>query len=241
MGNENGEWILHGIKGNDPRCIHTPGQLLGLIEEVGFLPLFSCGIPGASVEERTVADWWWSGNEKRDPWEWRRLIAASGKAAYGKFFDRKVGFISLSWLPAFINVRRDGYDFEGYWEDGKATSRAKNIMQLFETHDELFSYEIKRMAGFGKNGEKNFEGSVTELMMKTFLTVKDFRMRLNRQGIPYGWHIAVYSTPEYIWGEELVNAAETEKPEDSARRILLYLKKMYPYAQEKQLRKLIGM
>lgn len=45
------------------------GMLMG--NESGFLPLFKNGIPGFSLEERTVPDYWWSGDEERDPWEWR--------------------------------------------------------------------------------------------------------------------------------------------------------------------------
>lgn len=230
---------MHGLRPDDPGCIHTPEQLLRVINEVGFLPLFANGIPGFSVEERTVPDYWWTGNEKRDPWEWRRLIAASGKAAYGKFYDKKAGFVSLEWLPRFINLRRDGYDFEGYWEDGKANRREQNIMRLFDTRDELFSFEMKKLAGFGKNGEKNFEGTVTELMMRTFLAVKDFRPRLNKQGAPYGWHIAVYTTPEKLWGEATVNAAGDELPEESAKQILIHLRKLCPYVPENLLVKMI--
>lgn len=239
MDSNTNEWILHGLRPDDPRCIHSPEQLQHVIDEKGFLPLFANEVPGFSVEEMTVPDFWWNGNERRDPWEWRRLIAAGGQAAYGKFFNKKAGFVALEWLPRFINLRREGYDFEGYWEDGKANRRAQNIMKLFDTHDELFSFEIKKLAGFGKGGDKNFEGTVTDLMMQTFLTVRDFRPRLNKHGFPYGWHIAVYSTPEKIWGADMVNAAENESPEESQIRILHHLQKQFPYAPDNCIRKLI--
>ena len=32
---------------------------------------------------------------ERDPWAWRQILAQRGHVAYGKFFDRKAGFISL--------------------------------------------------------------------------------------------------------------------------------------------------
>ena len=51
------------------------------INEIGFLPLFKNEIPGFSVEERTVPHYWWSGDQERDPWEWREIIARSGKVA----------------------------------------------------------------------------------------------------------------------------------------------------------------
>ena len=117
MGNENGVWIMHGLSASDPNCIHSAEELIRYIDEVGFLPLFKNEIPGFSVEEHTEAAYWWSGDEARDPWEWRRLIARSGRLAYGKFFDRKAGFISREWLPYFVNHRRDGYDFDALWDD----------------------------------------------------------------------------------------------------------------------------
>ena len=49
MGNENGEWIMHGIGEGDPHRIKTADELVAYINEVGFLPLFANAIPGFSV------------------------------------------------------------------------------------------------------------------------------------------------------------------------------------------------
>ena len=136
MGNESGDWIMHGISGTDPLCIHTPEELIQTVDAIGFLPLFRNSVPGFSVEERTQAAGWWTGDERADPWEWRRVLADSGKVAYGKFFDRKAGFVSLEWLPDFINWRRNGYDFDALWEDEKASYRQKKIMDLFANGEE---------------------------------------------------------------------------------------------------------
>ena len=64
---------------------------------------------------------------EQDPWKWREIIAHTGEVAYGKFFNRKAGFVSLEWFPAFANYRRDGYDFDARWEDELASHRAKKI------------------------------------------------------------------------------------------------------------------
>ena len=239
MNSENGEWIVRGVDESDPRCLRTPEQLLSLVNEIGFLPLFKNDVPGFSAEERTVPAAWWTGDERNDPWEWRRIIADSGKAAYGKFFDRKAGFISLDWLPIFANWRRDGYDFDSLWEDDKAPFRQKKIMDLFRDGGEMYSFDVKRKAGFGKGGEKNYEGVITDLMMRTYLVVRDFRCRLNRQGAPYGWHVAVYATPETIWGYDFVTSAYREKPEESAAKVLSRVRQYFPDAGEKQLRKIL--
>ena len=239
MGNENGEWIMRGVSESSPACLRTPGQLIDLIDEIGFLPLFRNGVPGFSVEERTVPRHWWTGDEACDPWEWRRILADSGKVAYGKFFDRKAGFISLKWLPDFANARRDGYDFDALWEDEKAPFRQKKIMDLFANGEEMYSFDVKRKAGFGGDGEKNFEGVITDLMMRTYLVIRDFRCRLNKQGMPYGWHVAVYTTPEAIWGGDLMTSAYHKKPEESRQAMEDRLEICFPEASAASIRKIL--
>lgn len=239
MAYEQGEWIMRGVRENDPYHIKTVQELVEYVKEIGFLPLFRNDIPGFSVEERTVPYHWWSDDPKRDPWLWREIIADSGEVAYGKFFDKKAGFVSLEWLPYFANVRRDGYDFDALWDDEKANIREKKIMDVFSDGEERYSFELKQLAGFGKGGEKNFEGTVTALQMKTYLVLRAFRQRRNKAGEPYGWPIAVYTTPENRWGYELVSSAYSEDPEVSRERIFTHLKEVYPIITDKQLKKLI--
>lgn len=243
MANESGTWIMHGVSEDDPKCIHTAEEAVTYIKEVGFLPLFKNDIPGFSIEERTVPEYWWSGDTRRDPWEWRKTIVRSGQVAYGKFFDRKAGFISREWFPYFANFRRDGYDFDALWDDEKASMRQKKIMDLFAEGNEdaeLYSFEVKQNAGFGKDGEKNFEGTVTDLEMKMYLCMRDFRQRKNKKGEDYGWAIAVYSTPEHLWGYDYVTSAYREEPAESWNRIVERMKAVYPDVAEAQIRRMAG-
>ena len=50
----NGQWVLKGIDWDDDGCLHSADELAELIEDIGFLPLFECQIPGLSVEEHTM-------------------------------------------------------------------------------------------------------------------------------------------------------------------------------------------
>ncbi len=243
MGNESGTWIMYGVDWDDPECLHSVDEAIDYINEVGFLPLFKNDIPGFSLEERTVPEYWWSGDVEVDPWAWRELIARSGKAAYGKFFDKKAGFISTEWLPYFVNYRRDGYDFDALYEDGKASARQKKIMELFSEElmdEEYFSNEIKKKAGFGKDGAKGFEGTLTSLQTQMYLCVRDFRQRKNKKGEFYGWPIAVYATPEHMWGFDYVRSKYSETPEESAEKIAEHIREVYPIATAAQIKKVIG-
>ena len=241
MANESGSWIMYGVSETDPNCIHSVEEAIEYIEAVGFLPLFKNSVPGFSLEERTVPVHWWCGDPAVDPWEWREQIARSGRVAYGKFFDQKAGFISVKWLPYFVNWRRDGYDFDALWDDEKASRRAKKIMDLFEADNtELFSYEVKQQAGFSKDGEKNFDGTVTRLMMQTYLCIRDFRQKVSKKGKSYGMDVAIYCKPEHLWGYEAVTSAYREDPEASRERIFAHMRETYPDADEKSINKIIG-
>ena len=83
--------------------------------------------------------------------------------------------------PHFANWRRDGYDFDSRWDEELASIRCKRVMDQFENRPELFSFELKRLAGFGKEGEKNFDGTVTDLQMQSYLLIRDFRRRINKK------------------------------------------------------------
>ena len=241
----NGEWIMMGCSPDDPDCIHNTKQLKRLICRVGFLPLFSNTIPGFSVEERTVPYHWWTDDPEKDPWAWRQILARDPELAYGKFFDKKAGFIAREWFPALANYRRDGYDFDALCDDGLAPYRNIKLMEAFEPDEhmnslEMLSFEAKQKAGFGKEGLKNFEGVLTQLQMQTYLIMSDFRQKINRKGQSYGWHIAALETPETKWGYDFVAGGYKEMPEESWERISGRLKEFFPSADDKAIRKVLG-
>ncbi len=241
---------MRGMAWDDPYRIRTWQELVQWINEVGFLPLFANGVPDFSVEEHVSPGFWWTGDREQDPWEWREIIAASHEVAYGKFFDQKAGFISLAWLPCFANFRRNGYDFDARWEDGRASAREKKIMDFFLAEDtkgnslfmnqQVLSTDLKRMAGFGKEGEKNFPGIVTQLQMETYLVISEFRRRRNRRGIAYGMPVSILLPPESIWGYDAVTAAYSEEPRASWKRIFDRVRELYPHADAKEILRLIG-
>ena len=234
-----GVWYMKGCRRNDPGCLHSPEDLRALVRKIGFLPLFSNAVPGFSVEEHTPANDWWT-DGPGDPWAWRQVLAPEEDIAYGKFFDKKAGFVSREWFPVFANYRRDGYDYEGLYEDGKMKSRNRQIMEAFEPDEqmrglELLTCDLKKKAAVSKG----FEGGVTELQMQTFIIVSAFRQRINRQGAAYGWHVGVLMTPETKWGYDEVNQP-ARSPAACRDKIFDQVRKFFPEADEKALRKVIG-
>ena len=242
-------WIMKGLAWNDPWRIRTPGELVDWINQVGFLPLFANEVPGFSAEEHVSPDFWWTGDREQDPWEWREIIAAGHEVAYGKFFDGRAGFISLEWLPCFANWRRDGYDFDGRWQSGAANRREKAVMEHFmdvESDDEpaftgasILSTDLKRLAGFGKGGEKNYPGILTGLQMQLYLVISSFRRRRNRAGEAYGMAVSELMAPETLWGYDRLTAAYGEAPITSWQRVFDRVKTQFP-AADADITRLIG-
>lgn len=234
-----GKWMLEGVKRNDPSRIRSSRELSELIDELGFLPLFKNSIPGFSVEERTLSEAWWSGRPEEDPWEWREVIAGEGRIAYGKLFCNRAGFISREWYPYFAVLRRDGYDFDSRYEDGLASRKHKNIIDLLELTGPVPSYELKKGAGFHKDGEKGFEGAITALQMQTYILVSSFHRRRNRQNEEYGWSVADYCLSEQYFGEAHVRSAYDIGPTEALDRIIRKLKMHFSLINDKDAQKLI--
>ncbi len=240
-----GVFYMKGCSLRDPRRLVTAEDLVQRVREQGFLPLFSNSIEGFSVEEQTTPGAWWDGNPDHDPWEWRQVLASHPDIAYGKFFDKKAGFISKDWFPVFANYRRNGYDFDALYEDGFASYRAKKVMEAFAPDDQmqgrsLMGYEIREEAGFGKGGEKGFEGVMTQLQMQMYLLMGDFQQKRNKKGQAYGWHIAVMETPETKWGYDFVTSGYTADPEESWKLIMDQIQAYYPKAKDTDIRKMLG-
>ena len=244
------EWSMKGLDWDNPLRLRSAAELTNWVREIGFLPFFANEVPGFSAEEHTAAGAWWTGNRAEDPWEWREDVASGHAVAYGKFFDGRAGFIAPEWLPCFANARRNGWDFDGKWQNGDASQREKAIMEHFvdpESADEpaftgaaLLSTDLKSRAGFGKGGAKNYPGVLTGLQMQLYLVIGGFRRRINKRGAEFGMSVSVIMAPESIWGYELMSAAYDEPPARSWERIFEHTRAMYPDADEKSIVKLIG-
>ncbi len=234
-----GRWIMEGLDRNDSSRIKTTLELTEYIDDLGFLPLFKNTIKGFSVEEMTAAEGWFGGIPDEDPWQWREIIAAEGHLAYGKLFANRAGFLSREWYPIFATYRRNGYDFDSRYEDGLASYRAKRIMDVLEQADFLPSNEIKKMAGFGKGGEKGFEGVMTALQMQTYITVHSFRRRKNKKNEEYGWPVADFSISERVFGYDHVRSAYNLSQTEAKKRIIDRIKEKFPSASDTEIERVI--
>ena len=92
---------------------------------------------------------------------------------------------------------------------------------------------MKKQAGFGKDGEKGFDGSITNLMMQIYLCNCDFKKRVNKRGIEYGWDVAVYSSIEHIYGYDYVTSCYKDNPQDSWKQLV---QELYQICEEQSIK-----
>ena len=231
--------------------IRSQNQLETLIQEWGFLPFFRNGVEGFSIEENTPEELWFS-PERPGPWEWKGGIIANWQSSYGKFFAGKTGYISMTWLPDFINWRRHRFPLSA------KTPEARHIYGVLCQNESLLSHELKKASGYSLSRKKSTatkepvatgtqqtlekngtacDALIAELEMATYVCIADFEYKVSRAGQPYGWGVARYCTPEAMYGEAIAHCRRS--PQQSYQRIIDHLAKLFPASSPKALAKLI--
>ena len=217
--------------------IYSAAQLTAYIHEVGFLPLLDSGIPGFSAEEVVSDDcryvvlpdggWDWP------LWKWKGPIVSDGGCVYGKFFNKKAGFISRDWWPDFCNYRRSKFPApaEGTIDD--------TILTTLREHGSLITRELRAACGFdGTKMRSMFDGYVTRLQMSCLIVTEDFVYPTDKHGHEYGWGWSLLTTPEALFGSD--GSYCPRSPQDSYRRLLSHFRMILPEVSDKQLLRLIG-
>lgn len=215
----------------------------------GLLPFFSNNIPGFSIEEMAAPGKLFGGFDGNGDgcWEWKGPVIQEQTTAYGKFFRRKAGFVSLELFPDFINYRRNAYPIS-------QDSIEASLLNLITTNESATSAELRSMV-FGKpnsNRKANdlvdtakyvqpkrqaLEAPLQKLQMSGRLLIADFEYKHTRQGERYGWGVALYTTPELWFGKGIAKVERT--PEESFNRLVDYLSGRLPEVDKSQIVKLL--
>lgn len=213
-------------------------DIVRLVKKIGFLPFFVNDIQGFSIEEHCPRELWFAADAD-GPWEWKGPIARSGECVYGKFFGGKAGFVSPDVFPDLANYRRNGYDFDARYDDGLASRKDKDVYDTITASGSLLSKELKAACNYRKGGNKGFETVITRLQMQTYVNIADFVYMRDKHGNTYGWGVAKYSTPEEMFGYDVITAAYKRDPQNSKELLLARLSDILPDVTEDKLLKLI--
>ncbi|MBR6115541.1 MAG: hypothetical protein IKQ10_10285 [Oscillospiraceae bacterium] len=221
--------------------IDTQQDLIDAVERLGFLPFFSNSIPGFSVEEHVAPGHWYDDSESGgwDAWEWKGPVIRQTGCAYGKFFEHKAVFVSRGWFADLANFRRDGYDFDALYDDGKARRQDKELYELVEENAPILTDALKSRGDYRKGGRKGFDTAIVRLQTQCYAVISDFVYRTDRHGRPYGWGVAEYSTPERSLGAGFTENVYRRSPEESYERVFEHLRAVLPGADEKILRRIL--
>lgn len=217
--------------------IHTCAQQIEVISRIGFLPLLNSGIEGFSADEMVDEEcryvvfpdggWDWP------MWKWKGTVVTEGNCVYGKFFDKKAGFISMEWWPDFYNYRRSKHPVpeEGTIEDA--------VLVTLRAHGSLITRELRNACGFaGAKMRSKFDAYITRLQMGCHIVTEDFIYPRDRHNREYGWGWSLLTTPEDLYGREACLCPRT--PEQSYQRIVSHLHSLLPHATATQINRLIS-
>ena len=216
--------------------IHNATELMGFIQEVGFLPLLYSGIAGYSADEAVDPECRYvlldDGSWDWPLWDWKGPIITESDCVYGKFFDKKAGFVSRAWWPDLYNWRRHAHPAPS------AGSIEETILLTLREHGSLITRDLRRLCGFTEPKMRSrFDGYITRLQMACRIVTEDFVYPRDKHGKQYGWGWALLTTPEQLLGKEACHCDRT--PQESLERMLDHLKNLLPRASEQQLLKLI--
>jgi hypothetical protein len=183
---------------------------------------------------------WHTGNSDTDPWEWRvRVLDERDDIAYSKVFFRKAGYITTEWYPYFLAARRGNKTFEDEYSDGNISNTAKRIYEVVAANDSLPLHAIKEFAGFSREDKSKFDGALTELQMKLYLTMRGVQQKISLKGEGYGWASTVFCTTEYFWGNAVFEQAANISAAEAIDKITERVLKLNPSAEEKKIIKFI--
>lgn len=218
------------------------------------MPFFKNTIEGFSIEEMTPPELLFGDDMENGPWQWKGPIISNWQSAYGKFFRGKAGYVSLEWLPDFINWRRTVYPIDKESED------SRRILDVLVENESMLSKQLKIASGFSlsrkktkfnpedptepivnKNNGMAFDSLIGQLQMGTHVCIADFEYLISKKGEPYGWGVARYCTPEAMYPElfPIKDQVDGRTPEESRIRIIEHLCELFPDVEKKKIEKLI--
>ncbi|MCH5226334.1 MAG: hypothetical protein J1F16_00745 [Muribaculaceae bacterium] len=224
-------------------------SMLNAVDQIKILPFFPNNIKNLSISELCAPGMLFGGNYDEGCWEWKGPVIRQKTAAYGKFFRRKAGFVSLELLADFLNYRRYSYPI-------KAGSTDEMLLEIIKENDSLTSTELKKLV-FGNrkrtrwdelpesnlmipanSKSKSLESPLQRLQMGGWILISDFEYKKTRSGERYGWGVARYSTPEVHFGDSLLMPSD-RNPLESLQNIIDKMKKIWPNVSQKNWEKLL--
>ena len=108
----------------------------------------------------------------------------------------------------------------------------------------VLSKELRQSGGYAYNGrwqkvdgKKGFDTTITRLQEQCYVIISNFVYSLDKRGMPKGWGVAEYNTPEKWFGESFTERVYRRSPEESYERLFEMMKGYFPEVPEKTMAK----
>ena len=214
--------------------INNFDEFLSALYEAGF-SLSGGGAEGGGIalSERFGSGVRWHTGEDTDPWRWRmRVLSEKSDIAYAKVFLHKGGFITRQWYPYFLAIRRGGRSFGELYADGLLSAMTKRIYNAIENAGQIAYHEIKRAIGITRDSESQFAVALVQLQMHMLVTICGETYHINKQGLPYGWAVNVFTTPERLFGDDIIDEAFNIDRDSAIEKITAQIREHGVYGDE---------
>lgn len=197
------------------------------IREVGIIPFFKSVIPGYSIKELTLPEFWFDGEEDTlGPWDWKIDCLESGDIAYGKYLcGNKAAFATMPFYRELMNLRRATTQPD---KDGQ------KIMEYLAQRGSITIKELRALLGVKKGAA---DAAIAKLQHQCrVVTGVIERVYRGPEQTYNGWQVSYFCTPESLFEEALQT---NHTPEESQKFLIDHIARLFPETTHKQLLKVL--
>ncbi|MBR4136477.1 MAG: hypothetical protein IKU03_08760 [Bacteroidales bacterium] len=197
------------------------------IREVGIIPFFKSDIPGYSIKELTLPEFWFDGEEDTlGPWDWKIDCLESGDIAYGKYLcGNKAAFATMPFYRELMNLRRATTQPD---KDGQ------KIMEYLAQRGSITIKEVRALLGVKKGAA---DAAIAKLQHQCrVVTGVIERVYRGPEQTYNGWQVSYFCTSESLFEDALQT---NHTPEESQEFLTDHITKLFPEATHKQLLKVL--
>ena len=197
------------------------------IREVGIIPFFKSDIPGYSIKELTLPEFWFDGEgDTLGPWDWKIECLESGDIAYGKYLcGNKAAFATMPFYRELMNLRRATTQPD---KDGQ------KIMEYLAQRGSITIKEVRALLGVKKGAA---DAAIAKLQHQCrVVTGVIERVYRGPEQTYNGWQVSYFCTSESLFEDALQT---NHTPEESQEFLTDHITKLFPEATHKQLLKVL--
>ncbi|MFJ8064030.1 hypothetical protein ACIQYS_05325 [Psychrobacillus sp. NPDC096426] len=197
----------------------TYEEAIGVIEEIGLLPLAPLIPDFPSLNTITSPEYWHSESEFA-PWIWRTRFSTDGVAAYGKFIKKKSVLVSSQLLPYIKKVLGYTESIEERYFNGNVSKEAFEINKIIGQEEGIDTRALRIKAGLKERDKKKiFDNALLELQGSIDIVISGIQVKKNAEGEKNGWSSTAFETYDSWAVRNTIDVINKDK--EDARKYLL--------------------